>query len=54
MTIAENSPNLSLVGNVTTSDVDAGDGQLYSLLDNAGGRFSIDGGSGQYQHECRG
>jgi hypothetical protein len=35
-----------LVGNVTTSDVDAGDGTLYSLVDNAGGRFSIDSGTG--------
>ena len=42
LTVAENSPNSTFVGSVTSSDVDAADTATYSLTDDAGGRFAID------------
>ncbi|NEN93055.1 MAG: hypothetical protein F6K48_30870 [Okeania sp. SIO3H1] len=42
-TIAENSVNNTVVGNLTTSDPDAGDTHSYQLLDDANGRFALDG-----------
>ncbi|WP_287273210.1 MULTISPECIES: CAP domain-containing protein [unclassified Okeania] len=42
-TIAENSGNNTVVGNLTTSDPDAGDTHTYELLDDANGRFGLDG-----------
>ncbi|NEP86262.1 MAG: hypothetical protein F6K18_05165 [Okeania sp. SIO2C2] len=42
-TIEENSGNNTVVGNLTTSDPDAGDTHTYQLLDNANGRFALDG-----------
>ncbi|WP_275670329.1 CAP domain-containing protein [Okeania hirsuta] len=42
-TIAENTSNNTVVGNLTTSDPDAGDTHSYQLLDNANGRFALDG-----------
>ncbi|NET29944.1 cadherin domain-containing protein, partial [Okeania sp. SIO1I7] len=42
-TIAENSVNNTVVGNLTTSDPDAGDTHTYQLLDDANGRFALDG-----------
>ncbi|NJO38645.1 MAG: hypothetical protein HC871_14850, partial [Rhizobiales bacterium] len=46
-TVAENAANGTLVGQVTGSDVDAGDVLSYSLVDDAGGRFAIDSASGE-------
>jgi Ca2+-binding RTX toxin-like protein len=43
--IAENSPAGSTVGTLTARDADPGETFVYSLLDNAGGRFSLDGTS---------
>ena len=42
-TIAENSANNSVVGNLSTIDPDSEDGYIYRLIDNAGGRFALDG-----------
>ena len=42
-TIAENSDNNTVVGNLTTSDPDAGDTHTYELLNDANGRFALDG-----------
>ena len=42
-TVTENAPNTTVVGNLSASDPDAGDGALFSLLDDAGGRFAIAG-----------
>ncbi|GGA41024.1 cadherin domain-containing protein [Okeania sp. KiyG1] len=42
-TIAENSNNNTVVGNLTTSDSDAGDTHTYELLNDANGRFALDG-----------
>ncbi|NET29941.1 CAP domain-containing protein [Okeania sp. SIO1I7] len=42
-TIAENTSNNTVVGNLTTSDPDAGDTHTYQLLDDANGRFALDG-----------
>jgi hypothetical protein len=41
--IAENSPTGTVIGNLSAADPDAGDTHTYTLLDNAGGRFAIDG-----------
>ncbi len=46
MTISEASPNGQTVGNVTTSDVDAGESFTYQLIDSAGGRFAIHAATG--------
>jgi Ca2+-binding RTX toxin-like protein len=46
-TVAENSPNGTVVGTVTAIDPDAGTVFRYSLQDNASGRFAIDPNSGQ-------
>ncbi|MEM6779359.1 MAG: Ig-like domain-containing protein, partial [Planctomycetota bacterium] len=43
MIIAENSANSTLVGAITPSDVDVGESFTYDLIDDAAGRFSIDG-----------
>ncbi|BAY26512.1 hypothetical protein NIES2100_63280 [Calothrix sp. NIES-2100] len=40
-TINEHSPNGTLIGTFTTIDPDQGDTYIYQLLDDAGGRFSI-------------
>jgi Ca2+-binding RTX toxin-like protein len=42
-TIAENSPRGSLVAGLSTVDADAGDTHTYTLVDDAGGRFGIEG-----------
>ncbi|WP_293086220.1 cadherin domain-containing protein, partial [Okeania sp. SIO3B5] len=42
-TIEENSNNNTVVGNLTTSDPDAGDTHTYQLLNDANGRFALDG-----------
>ncbi len=44
LTVAENAANTTVVGSVTGSDVDAGETLSYTLVDNAGGRFSISSG----------
>jgi autotransporter-associated beta strand protein len=41
--VPENSPNGNLVGTLSTTDPNVGDTFTYSLLDNAGGRFTISG-----------
>ena len=41
LTVDENAANNTVVGSVTTSDVDAGETFSYSLTDTASGRFSI-------------
>ncbi|WP_017660210.1 Ig-like domain-containing protein [Baaleninema simplex] len=41
--VFENSSNNTLVGVLTTTDPDAGDLHTYTLLDDAGGRFTLDG-----------
>ena len=41
--IDENSSNNALVGNLTTTDPDEGDTHTYSLIDDANGRFAING-----------
>ncbi|MBD2579428.1 DUF4347 domain-containing protein [Oscillatoria sp. FACHB-1406] len=41
--VAENSANNTIIGTFSTADLDAGDTQTYTLLDDAGGRFKIDG-----------
>ncbi len=46
-TVAENSPTGTVVGTASTTDPDAGDRHTYSLTNNAGGRFAIDGTTGQ-------
>ncbi len=46
LTIAENAANLTSVGPITRSDVDGSDTPAYSLVDSAGGRFSIDSSTG--------
>ncbi|MCX7396244.1 MAG: cadherin domain-containing protein, partial [Planctomycetales bacterium] len=46
LTIAENAANGSTAGTITRSDLDAGDGATYSLIDNAGGRFAINNSTG--------
>ena len=45
-TVAENAANGTVVGTASTTDPDAGDTHTYSLLDDAGGRFAIDGNTG--------
>ena len=42
-TVAENSANGTIVGQLSAVDPDASDTATYSLVDNAGGRFAIDG-----------
>ncbi|MBN8604209.1 MAG: cadherin domain-containing protein, partial [Planctomycetes bacterium] len=44
--LAENAANNTVVGNALGSDVDAGDTLAYSLVNNAGGRFSINASTG--------
>ena len=46
-TIDENSSNGSIVGSITSIDPDNSDTFTYSLLNNAGGRFTIDANTGQ-------
>ncbi|MBE9080097.1 cadherin domain-containing protein [Romeria aff. gracilis LEGE 07310] len=41
--VDENAANGTVVGTLSTVDPDAGDTHVYTLLDNAGGRFAIDG-----------
>ncbi len=41
--IDENISNGTVIGNLTTTDPDAGDTHTYSLIDDAGGRFAING-----------
>jgi VCBS repeat-containing protein len=41
--IDENSSNNAVVGNLTTTDPDEGDTHTYSLIDDASGRFAING-----------
>lgn len=41
LVVVENSANGAVVGSVNRADVDRGDNATYTLLDNAGGRFSI-------------
>ena len=38
-----NSPNGTVVGSLTTSDVDVGDTHSYTLVDDTGGAFALDG-----------
>nr|WP_246506578.1 Ig-like domain-containing protein [Kistimonas asteriae] len=45
--VNENMANGTVVGQVTASDVDAGDTLTYSLLDDDGGRFAIDSSTGE-------
>jgi hypothetical protein len=42
-TVAENSAAGTMVGTLRTTDIDAGDTFVYTLLDDAGGRFVLDG-----------
>ncbi|MCA2719621.1 Calx-beta domain-containing protein [Microcystis sp. M169S2] len=42
-TIDENSPNGTVIGTLTTTDPDPNNTFTYSLVDNAGGRFAING-----------
>lgn len=42
-TVAENSPNGSVVGTLSTTDPDPGDTHTYTLLDDAAGRFAVVG-----------
>lgn len=46
-TVAENAPNGTVVGVITTADQDAGDRHSYSLVDDAGGRFAINRATGE-------
>jgi hypothetical protein len=41
--IAENSPTGTVIGNLSAIDPDANDSHTYTLLNNAGGRFSLEG-----------
>ena len=41
--IAENSSNGTVIGNLSSADPDIGDTHSYSLIDNASGRFAING-----------
>ena len=45
--VAENASSGTVVGTASGSDVDAGDTASYSLVDDAGGRFAIDGSTGE-------
>ncbi|MGQ0663031.1 MAG: beta strand repeat-containing protein, partial [Pseudomonadota bacterium] len=45
--VAENSANGTLVGTVTATDPDPGATLTFSLVNNAGGRFAIDGATGR-------
>ena len=45
--VNENVATGTVAGTVTGTDADAGDTLTYSLVDDAGGRFAIDGGSGE-------
>ncbi|MDJ0728888.1 MAG: hypothetical protein QNJ33_02740 [Crocosphaera sp.] len=42
-TIHENSVNSTFIGNLSTTDPDAGDSHTYTLVDDAEGRFAING-----------
>lgn len=46
-TVAEGAQNGTVVGVVETRDPDSGESFTYSLLDDAGGRFAIDGATGE-------
>ncbi|MEQ1826588.1 MAG: SBBP repeat-containing protein, partial [Pirellula sp.] len=46
LTIAENSANTTSVGTISRSDADNGDTPTYSLIDSAGGRFTISASTG--------
>jgi Ca2+-binding RTX toxin-like protein len=41
LTVAENSPNGTFIGNFTGADQDVGDGLTFALVNNAGGRFAL-------------
>ncbi|MDZ4852896.1 MAG: cadherin domain-containing protein [Pirellulaceae bacterium] len=43
--VAENAPNNTLIGNLTSNDPDSPDVQSFVLLNNAGGRFTLVGSS---------
>jgi hypothetical protein len=45
-TVAENVANGTVVGTASSTDPDAGDTFIYTLEDNAGGRFAIDSSTG--------
>ncbi len=45
--VAENAANGTVVGTVSGTDPDSGDTTAYSLTDSAGGRFAINGSTGQ-------
>ena len=45
--VGENSPIGTLVGQVSSTDVDAGDSASYSLVDDAGGLFAVDANTGE-------
>ncbi|MBT8441474.1 MAG: DUF4347 domain-containing protein [Gammaproteobacteria bacterium] len=47
LSVAENAPNLTVIGSLAAIDPDAGDTFTYTLLNDAGGRFSIDSSSGE-------
>ncbi|MFN9913561.1 MAG: beta strand repeat-containing protein, partial [Pirellulaceae bacterium] len=46
LTVAENATNGTTVGTITRSDIDAGDGATYSLINDASGRFAINSSTG--------
>jgi len=46
LSIAENATSGTSAGTITSSDVDLGDGATFSLVDNAVGRFAINGSTG--------
>ncbi|MBX9253632.1 tandem-95 repeat protein [Desmonostoc muscorum CCALA 125] len=39
--IAENSPNLTIIGELSTTDLDVGQTHTYTLINDAGGRFTL-------------
>ena len=45
--VDENAANGTTVGTVSVTDPDAGDSATYALTDDAGGRFAIDGATGE-------
>ena len=45
--VAENAANGTVVGTVSGTDPDSGDTKTYSFTDSAGGRFAINGSTGQ-------
>ncbi len=47
LTVAENSANSANVGTLSPVDVDSSDGATFILTNDAGGRFAINGSTGQ-------